>query len=89
MVCFISVEHHTVQICSASAYVRLIRRPTLRSPAATTLGAIDLGYRVILLNDAICSGADETHDASLELLGDRFSVQLELMTTNEFLSVVA
>lgn len=56
---------------------------------ATTLGAIDLGYRVILLKDAVCSGADETHDASLELLGDRFSVQLELMTTNEFLGIVA
>jgi nicotinamidase-related amidase len=52
---------------------------------ATTLGAIDLGYRVLLLTDALCSGADNTHDASLELLGDRFSVQLELMTTEEFL----
>jgi nicotinamidase-related amidase len=56
---------------------------------ATILGAIDLGYRVILLKDAVCSGVDETHDASLELLGDRFSVQLELMTTNEFLGIVA
>jgi nicotinamidase-related amidase len=55
---------------------------------AATLGAIDLGYRVILLKDAVCSGADETHDASLELLGDRFSVQLELTTTEEFLSRV-
>jgi nicotinamidase-related amidase len=54
---------------------------------ATTLGAIDLGYRVIVLKDAVCSGADETHDASLELLGDRFSVQLELMETDAFLSL--
>jgi nicotinamidase-related amidase len=49
------------------------------------LGAIDLGYEVVLLSDAICSGADETHDASLKLLRDRFSVQLEIMTTQEFL----
>ncbi|MGO7116620.1 cysteine hydrolase (plasmid) [Rhizobium johnstonii] len=55
---------------------------------ATTLGAIDLGYRVIVLRDAVCSGADDTHDASLELLHDRFSVQLELMETEEFLSEV-
>ncbi|RWY75152.1 cysteine hydrolase [Rhizobium sp. WSM1325] len=55
---------------------------------ATTLGAIDLGYRVIVLNDAVCSGADDTHDASLELLQDRFSVQLELMDTEEFLRCV-
>jgi nicotinamidase-related amidase len=53
---------------------------------AAALGAIDLGYRVILLKDAVCSGADDTHDASLELLGDRFSVQLEISSTQDFLS---
>jgi nicotinamidase-related amidase len=53
---------------------------------AAALGAIDLGYRVILLKDAVCGSADETHDASLELLGDRFSVQLEISSTEEFLS---
>ena len=52
---------------------------------AAAVGAIDLGYRVVLLKDAVCSGADETHDASLELLGDRFSVQLEISTTEDFL----
>ncbi|CDN46331.1 cysteine hydrolase family protein [Neorhizobium galegae] len=52
---------------------------------ATALGAIDLGYGVVVLKDAVCSGADDTHDASLELLGDRFSVQLRLTTTEEFL----
>ncbi|WP_410866706.1 hypothetical protein [Paraburkholderia sp. SIMBA_027] len=46
---------------------------------------MDLGYRVIVLKDAVCSGADETHDASLELLGDRFSVQLEITITEDFL----
>jgi len=55
---------------------------------AAALGAIDLGYRVILLKDAVCSGADDTHDASLELLGDRFSVQLEIASTEDFLSRV-
>ncbi|GHC71183.1 cysteine hydrolase [Limoniibacter endophyticus] len=56
---------------------------------ATVLGAIDLGYHVILLTDAVCSGADETHDASIKLLGDRFSVQLRLMTTEDFLDMDA
>lgn len=55
---------------------------------AAALGAIDLGYRVILLKDAVCSGADDTHDASLELLSDRFSVQLEIALTEDFLSQV-
>jgi nicotinamidase-related amidase len=53
------------------------------------LGAIDLGFHVIVLCDAVCSGADETHDAAVDLLGDRFSVQLELVETEEFLSAVS
>ena len=55
---------------------------------ATALGAIDLGLRVVVISDAVCSGADETHDAAVDLLGDRFSVQLELSNTEEFLSAV-
>lgn len=54
---------------------------------ATVLGAIDLGLHVILLSDAVCSGADETHDAAVGLLENRFSVQLELRTTEQFLSL--
>ncbi len=52
---------------------------------ATVLGAIDLGYRVILIEDALCSGADQTHEASLELVRNRFSVQLKLMAADDFL----
>ncbi|WP_431323323.1 cysteine hydrolase family protein [Rhizobium sp. YTU87027] len=53
---------------------------------AAVIGAIDLGYCVIVLKDAVCSGADSTHDASLALLGHRFSVQVEIATTEDFLS---
>jgi nicotinamidase-related amidase len=52
---------------------------------ATVFGAIDLGYRTVVVKDAVCSGADATHDASLELLGNRFSVQLDLMDTVDFM----
>jgi nicotinamidase-related amidase len=52
---------------------------------ATVLGAIDFGFQVIVLSDAVCSGADETHDAAVGLLGDRFSVQLKLLETDAFL----
>jgi nicotinamidase-related amidase len=55
---------------------------------ATVLGAVDLGYRVLLLRDAVCSGADETHDASLKLLGHRFSVQVQVLLTDEFLEAL-
>jgi len=53
---------------------------------AAVLGAVDLGYHVVVLSDAVCSGADETHDASLEVLGERFSVQVEICRTEAFLS---
>ncbi|WP_077967278.1 cysteine hydrolase family protein [Ensifer adhaerens] len=55
---------------------------------ATVLGAIDLGFSVTVLRDAIYSGADETHDAAIDLLSERFSVQLKLVKTEEFLSAI-
>ena len=36
--------------------------------ARHVMGAIDLGYRVIIVADAICSGANSTHDAMLGIL---------------------
>jgi nicotinamidase-related amidase len=56
---------------------------------ATALGAIDLGYRAIILTDAVCSGTDETHDASLKLLESRFTAQMHAMSTEAFLSSVS
>ncbi len=44
---------------------------------ATVLGAIDFGYRVVLATDALCSSADETHDAMLEIYHNRFGMQVE------------
>lgn len=55
---------------------------------ATVVGAIDLGYRVLIPHDAVCSGADSTHDSTLELLGARFSVQVEMTSTQELLAKV-
>jgi nicotinamidase-related amidase len=53
---------------------------------ATMLGAIDLGYHTVVLEDAICGSADETHEAALKILGGRFSAQLELLSTESFLA---
>lgn len=55
---------------------------------ATALGAIDLGYHVILVTDAVCSGVDQTHDASLALLNRRFSVQLTTMPAGDVLELI-
>lgn len=52
---------------------------------ATVLGAIDLGYRVVVVSDGVCSSADEPHDALLGLYHDRFSQQIETAPTEEVL----
>lgn len=52
---------------------------------ATVLGAIDRGFRVILVTDAVCSSADQTHDALMEVYRSRFSEQVEAVTMNETL----
>lgn len=48
---------------------------------ATVLGAVDFGYRVILAADALCSSADETHNALMTLYETRFSQQVEVVPT--------
>lgn len=44
---------------------------------AAVLGAVDFGYRVVLATDALCSSADQTHDALLTLYRQRFAEQIE------------
>jgi nicotinamidase-related amidase len=48
---------------------------------ATMLGAIDWGFRVILVTDALCGSADETHDAMMNVYMSRFGEQVETVTT--------
>ena len=44
---------------------------------ATVLGAVDLGYPLTLVTDAICSSSDEGHDALLRVYRGRYSQQIE------------
>lgn len=52
---------------------------------ATVLGAIDRGFRTVVVTDAICGSADQTHDALMELYRSRFSEQVEIVETTEVL----
>lgn len=52
---------------------------------ATVMGAVDLGYRVIIVSDATCSSADEGHDAALSIYATRFGQQIESVTTEQVL----
>jgi nicotinamidase-related amidase len=54
---------------------------------ATALSAIDRGYRVVMVQDALCSSSDASHDALLALFNRRFSKQVETITTEQLLSV--
>ena len=54
---------------------------------STVLSAIDLGYRVILVVDALCSSSDEMHDAIIGLYANRFDIQVETTRLEEILSL--
>jgi nicotinamidase-related amidase len=53
---------------------------------ATVLGAVDLGYRVVLIADGLCSSSDEGHDNLLDLYSKRFSHQIETIDSEQLLA---
>lgn len=53
---------------------------------ATVLGAVDLGFRVVLATDALCSSSDAAHDASLSVYHRRFGQQVETAAAKEILT---
>jgi nicotinamidase-related amidase len=53
---------------------------------ATVLSAVDLGYRVVLIRDALCSSSDEGHDALMKMYHSRFSEQIETADAETVLS---
>jgi nicotinamidase-related amidase len=50
---------------------------------ATVLDAVDRGFRVVLVEDALCSSSDAGHDALMTLYRNRFSEQIELIKSQE------
>jgi nicotinamidase-related amidase len=44
---------------------------------ATVLDAVDIGYRVIVVRDAICSSSDEGHEMLVRLYHTRDTEQIE------------
>jgi nicotinamidase-related amidase len=54
---------------------------------ATILGAVDNGFRVILVEDAVCSSSDTGHDALLTMFRERFTEQIEVAEAETVLSV--
>jgi nicotinamidase-related amidase len=44
---------------------------------ATVLNAVNIGYRVIVVRDAVCSSSDEGHDMLMRLHHARYTEQIE------------
>ena len=53
---------------------------------ATVLGAVDLGYRVILVRDGVCSSSDEGHDALMQIYHRRYTEQIEVADASTIVS---
>jgi nicotinamidase-related amidase len=53
---------------------------------ATVLGAVDRGYRVVLVTDAVCSSSDEGHDKLMAIYRRRYSEQIETADSETVLS---
>jgi nicotinamidase-related amidase len=53
---------------------------------ATVLGAVDRGFRTIVVTDAICSSSDDGHDALMQIYHQRFTEQVETAEAETVLS---
>lgn len=53
---------------------------------ATVLDAVDIGYRVIVVRDAICSSSDEGHEMLMRLYHTRYTEQIEPADAETILS---
>ena len=53
---------------------------------ATVLDAVDIGYRVIVVRDAICSSSDEGHEMLMRLYHTRYTEQIETADAETVLS---
>ena len=50
---------------------------------STVLSAVDLGFRVVIIEDALCSSSDTGHDALMTMYMTRFHGQIDTITAKE------
>jgi nicotinamidase-related amidase len=50
---------------------------------STVLSAVDLGFRVVIVEDALCSSSDIGHDALMTMYRTRFHGQVDLLSAEE------
>jgi nicotinamidase-related amidase len=54
---------------------------------STVLDAVNIGFRVVLVEDALCSSSDQGHDALMTMYRVRFNQQIDLVTAEELRDV--
>jgi len=54
---------------------------------STVLSAVDIGFRVVIVEDALCSSSDVGHDALMTMYRTRFHGQVDLVTAEELMDV--
>jgi nicotinamidase-related amidase len=54
---------------------------------STVLSAVDLGFRVVIVEDALCSSSDTGHDALMTMYRTRFHGQIDLVSAKELLEM--
>jgi nicotinamidase-related amidase len=54
---------------------------------ATVFSAVDLGFRVVIVEDALCSSSDEGHDALMTMYRTRLHEQIDVVEAEELFDV--
>jgi nicotinamidase-related amidase len=54
---------------------------------ATVLSAIDLGFHVVIVEDALCSSSDEGHDALMTMYRTRLREQIDVVQAAELFEI--
>jgi nicotinamidase-related amidase len=54
---------------------------------STALDAVNIGFRVVIVEDALCSSSDEGHDALMTMYRLRFSEQIDLITAEGLMEI--
>jgi len=73
---YLLVERHvtTVVVTGAETDVCVL---------STVLSAVDLGFRVVIIEDALCSSSDTGHDALMTMYRTRFHGQIDLLPAEQ------
>ena len=50
---------------------------------STVLDAVDRGFRVVIIEDALCSSSDAGHEALMTIYRTRMQEQIDLISSSE------